>query len=83
MRLPGAGTSWPACRNASAIDEMLVGGAQWAVEKGYGTKQDLGRIEENGKMAGAVPKYVSDHAKERQQNHEADSDMNCMLYNFW
>ncbi|MFQ6036111.1 MAG: RtcB family protein [Sedimentisphaerales bacterium] len=48
------------------MDELLQGGAQWAVEQGYGTKDDLQHIEENGRMTGAVPKYVSDHAKERQ-----------------
>lgn len=49
------------------MDEMLQGGAQWAVERGYGTKDDLEHIEEYGRMAGAQPKYVSDHAKQRQK----------------
>lgn len=52
----------------SEIDEMLRGGAQWAVERGYGRKEDLARIEENGKMAHAEPRYVSDHAKNRQKD---------------
>ncbi len=49
------------------IDEMLGGGAQWAVEHGFGTKQDLRRTEENGRAAGAKPELVSDKAKERQK----------------
>jgi tRNA-splicing ligase RtcB len=50
------------------MDEMLSGGAQWAVSRGYGLKEDLGRIEENGKMAHAEPRYVSDQAKQRQRD---------------
>ncbi|MBN1359502.1 MAG: RtcB family protein [Sedimentisphaerales bacterium] len=52
----------------SEIDDMLRGGAQWAVERGYGRKEDLARIEENGKMAHAEPRYVSDRAKQRQKD---------------
>jgi tRNA-splicing ligase RtcB len=50
------------------MDDMLQGGAQWAVGRGYGTQADLERTEEYGRMAGAVPKYVSDKAKERQKD---------------
>jgi tRNA-splicing ligase RtcB (3'-phosphate/5'-hydroxy nucleic acid ligase) len=50
------------------MDEMLMGGALWAVERGYGQRADLTRIEENGKMAGAEPRYVSDQAKKRQRD---------------
>lgn len=49
------------------MDEMLTGGALWAVEQGYGTRTDLKYIEENGQMPGAEPRYVSDHAKQRQE----------------
>ena len=49
------------------MDEMLLSGAVWAVEQGYGLRADLARIEENGRMAGAEPRYVSDHAKQRQE----------------
>ncbi len=47
---------------------MLKGGAQWAVRRGYGTEADLERIEEHGRMGGAEPDRVSEHAKERQKN---------------
>jgi tRNA-splicing ligase RtcB len=47
---------------------MLTGGAQWALEQGYGEAQDLERIEEHGCMAGADPHYVSPRARERQKD---------------
>lgn len=50
------------------METMLRTGAQWAVERGYGTREDLRFIEEQGHMAGAVPRYVSDRAKQRQRD---------------
>ncbi len=50
------------------LDAMLAGGASWAVSQGYGRPEDLGRIEEHGRMAGADPKQVSDQAKRRQRD---------------
>ena len=50
------------------MDAMLAGGAIWAVGQGYGRPEDLGRIEEQGRMAGADPKQVSDQAKRRQRD---------------
>ncbi|MCW5785348.1 MAG: RtcB family protein, partial [Nitrospirales bacterium] len=50
------------------MDDMLTGGAQWAVHRGYGTAKDLSHIEEHGCMTGAKPAYVSDQAKKRQQD---------------
>jgi tRNA-splicing ligase RtcB len=50
------------------MDAMLVGGARWAVHRGYGTEADLDRIEEHGCMAGARPEEVSEHAKNRQRD---------------
>lgn len=51
-----------------AMDEMLADGAQWAVKEGFGTPEDLERIEEQGRMAGADPAQVSAKAKKRQQD---------------
>lgn len=48
------------------IDEMLVGGAEWAIRKGYGLKEDIDYIEEHGRVDGADPAEVSDAAKKRQ-----------------
>ena len=50
------------------LDAMLTGGASWAVGRGFGRPEDLGRIEEQGRMAGADPKQVSDQAKRRQRD---------------
>jgi len=46
---------------------MLAGGAQWAVERGYGEAADLSWIEEAGHIAGAEPDQVSRHARQRQR----------------
>ena len=48
------------------IDEVLVGGAKYVVEKGYGIESDLEYTEENGCVAGALPEAVSHKAKQRQ-----------------
>jgi len=47
------------------FDEVLIKGARWAVEKGYGWEEDLERIEENGAMEGADPNVISGKARER------------------
>jgi tRNA-splicing ligase RtcB len=45
--------------------QILIKGARWAVEKGYGTQEDLECTEEYGAMQGADPAAVSDRAYER------------------
>ncbi|MFZ1641893.1 MAG: RtcB family protein [Candidatus Contendobacter sp.] len=50
------------------LDAMLLGGARWAVEMGYGSPADLERIEEQGCVAGADPGQVSELAKTRQRD---------------
>jgi tRNA-splicing ligase RtcB len=50
------------------MDAMLRGGARWAVEQGYGWREDLARIEESGCAAGAEPGEVSEKAKQRQRD---------------
>jgi len=47
------------------LDEVLLKGAEWAVENGYGEKEDLERCEESGKMPGADSSSVSKRAKTR------------------
>ncbi len=47
------------------IKEVLVEGAQWAVKKGYGNKEDYLHTEEEGKMQGAKPEFVSERAISR------------------
>lgn len=50
------------------MDAMLHGGARWAVEQGYGSEEDLQRVEEQGCMHGARAEAVSEHAKKRQRD---------------
>ena len=68
-RVPaGVGSTGRLHLKPKEMDDMLAGGAQWAVQRGYGTEKDLARIEEHGCMAEAIPACVSDHAKKRQQD---------------
>jgi Uncharacterized conserved protein len=45
--------------------EIMLKGAKWAVEKGFGTQDDLECTEEYGAIAGADPAAVSDRAYTR------------------
>lgn len=47
------------------IDDIAVNGVNWAIENGYGLKEDKKFIEEEGNMKNAEPKNVSDTAKAR------------------
>ncbi len=65
----GAGKSGVIGRlNDEALERVLSQGAHWAVENGYGTPEDLDRIEETGKIPQADPNCVSDRAKQRGRN---------------
>ncbi|HEX7111762.1 MAG TPA: RtcB family protein, partial [Mizugakiibacter sp.] len=48
------------------LDRILVGGAQWTVEHGYDSGEDLVCIEDHGRADGADPAQVSAQAKARQ-----------------
>ncbi len=37
------------------LREVLIKGARWAVENGYGWEEDLERLEENGEMKTSIP----------------------------
>ncbi len=50
---------------AGEVAKVLVKGAAWAVERGYGWAQDLERIEAGGTLAGADPDLISKRAHER------------------
>ena len=52
--------------NLSEIDDVLIKGAEFCIEQGYGFKDDLEFIEDNGRIEGANPDFVSDKAKKRQ-----------------
>jgi len=67
-RIPaGLGSTGSIRLSIARLDDMLRGGAVWAVDNGYGTAADLARTEEYGCMAGAAPAQVSLQAKQRQR----------------
>jgi tRNA-splicing ligase RtcB len=47
------------------LQKVLIDGARWAVNKGYGWNEDLTHTEEEGFLEGANPSAVSDRAFER------------------
>lgn len=68
-RIPaGVGSTGGLRLSAHGIDDMLKGGARWAVAHGYGQASDLERIESHGCVDGADPRAVSAQAKKRQRD---------------
>ena len=61
----GLGSKGAIKLRSGEIDEVLIKGSRWAVEKGYGRREDLETTEENGEMKDADPSRVSGRAKER------------------
>jgi len=61
----GVGSKGDIRVSAREEKELLVKGAKWAVEQGYGTQEDLECTEENGAISGADPEAVSQRAYER------------------
>jgi len=51
--------------NRNVLLEVCTKGAEWAVENGYGRREDLKRTEENGRMREADPSHLSPRAIER------------------
>jgi tRNA-splicing ligase RtcB (3'-phosphate/5'-hydroxy nucleic acid ligase) len=64
----GVGSRGNLSLNEKEMNAMLAGGAQWAVKQGYGTSEDLQRVEEAGCIPDARPHEVSDRAKKRQRD---------------
>jgi tRNA-splicing ligase RtcB len=62
----GVGSTGAIRLNEHEMDEMLRGGAAWAVTRGYGEPGDLDHIEEHGCASQARPECVSHEAKKRQ-----------------
>ena len=61
----GVGSSSPRKVSGSELDDLLVEGVKWTVQKGYGRDSDIDVCEENGCMKGADPTRVSEHARKR------------------
>lgn len=64
----GIGSEGKIKLSLSEIDEVLVKGAKFSVEHGYGWQEDLIFMEEEGCVKGADPKTVSYEAKKRGFN---------------
>ncbi|MDD5153124.1 MAG: RtcB family protein [Desulfovibrionales bacterium] len=62
----GVGSEGKIRLTPAQIDDVLAGGAKWALDRGYGLPEDLEYIEEGGYVAWADPAQVSDLAKKRQ-----------------
>jgi tRNA-splicing ligase RtcB len=64
----GVGSTGRISLDDAGMDDMLKGGAQWAVAEGYGVTDDLEHIEEGGCQANANPAAVSARARRRQRD---------------
>jgi tRNA-splicing ligase RtcB len=51
--------------SVAELDEVARLGVKWAVQKGFGTEDDLSHCEDEGFRPGADPRCVSDQAKSR------------------
>ena len=61
----GLGSTGKIRVDAKELDQILLRGARWAVERGYGEAPDLEATEEEGCLKAADPHQVSDRAKKR------------------
>jgi len=61
----GVGSKGGLTLTGAQIDEVLAGGARWAVRAGFGRAADLGVQEEEGCLTAADPSGVSDSARKR------------------
>lgn len=53
--------------SSEELRQVMVKGARWAVERGFGWPEDLEHCEEGGALAGADPAAVSNRAVQRGQ----------------
>jgi len=60
----GLGSQGKVKLSSKDLDEVLMVGAKWAVEEGYGWDKDLKHLESGGRMEGD-PSKVSSNAKKR------------------
>lgn len=61
----GVGSEGAIKLTSSELDDLLIDGAKWSVENGYGIETDLESCEENGQMHGADPVNISTNARKR------------------
>ncbi|MFH0762532.1 MAG: RtcB family protein [Candidatus Omnitrophota bacterium] len=86
----GVGSKGDIRVSAKEERQILLKGSKWAVEKGYGTQEDLECTEEYGAIEGADPDAVSERAYERGKaqsgtlgsgNHFLEVQVIDQLYN--
>lgn len=63
----GVGSRGQISLNRKEINKVLVNGAEWIVQKGYGTKEDLEFTEDGGKVPGGNPDAISETALKREK----------------
>jgi tRNA-splicing ligase RtcB len=63
----GVGSRGQISLNRKEVSKVLVNGAEWVVQKGYGTKEDLEFTEDGGKVSGGNPDAVSETALKREK----------------
>jgi tRNA-splicing ligase RtcB len=61
----GLGAHGPLRVTNKELDDIMLRGAAWMLDRGYGTADDLETTESRGCLAGADPSKVSQHARER------------------
>ena len=62
----GIGSTGSLKLSMKEIDMVLMKGARFSLERGYGVAEDLEFVEEGGVIKGADPSCVSNYAKQRQ-----------------
>lgn len=65
----GVGAKSPIKLNKKQLTDISHDGVKWCIENNYGWKEDLQRIEENGKIKNANIEKVSEKAIQRGMNH--------------
>jgi tRNA-splicing ligase RtcB len=69
MKVPsGVGSTGKIRVDISGEKDIMIKGAKWAVQKGYGWQEDVERCEGQGALSGADPSKVSQRAYERGRN---------------
>lgn len=61
----GVGSSGDVRLSDAEMDEVLEGGAKWALRRGFARPADLEHTEQSGTIPGANPEAVSQRAKQR------------------
>ncbi len=61
----GVGTKGHLRLSDRELEDLMVKGARWALEKGYARPEDLARTEAKGQLPGADPSRVSRRARQR------------------